>query len=159
MQDKDKQRQKKKKSKKTKTLTTKKMFNTVPPIIVVSNIATWWRICSACRNHNTVLPHSWRIIGFATKVTRRVPLLKQEPSSFSRVCVAEYLVFCVVFWRSLFILFHLAIVLSILRFTASDYPPLVSPKVSKYPQYASCALSLIYTFFNDIQYIIVCIPQ
>jgi len=152
MQDRDKQNKQRKKH--NKTLTTKKMFNTVPPIIVVSKIAKWWRISSACRNHNSVLPHSWRIFGFATKVTRRVPLVKQKPSGFSRVCVAEYLVFCVVFWRSLFILFHLTIVLSILRFTASDYPPSVSPKVSKYPQYASCALNLIYTFFNDMQYIL-----
>ena len=42
---------------------------------------------------------------------------------FSVVRVAQSLVFCVVYWRSLFVLFILAILLSVLfRFTASDYP-------------------------------------
>ena len=39
----------------------------------------------------------------------------------SGVRVARSLVLCVVFCRLLFVLFHLAIVLSLLRFTASDY--------------------------------------
>jgi len=41
---------------------------------------------------------------------------------FSGVRVAWFLVFCVMFCRSLFVLFHLAIVFPVLRFTASDYP-------------------------------------
>ena len=42
---------------------------------------------------------------------------------FSGVCDAPFLVFCVVFCRSLFVLFLLATVLSaILRFASSDYP-------------------------------------
>ena len=45
----------------------------------------------------------------------------RPPSAFSGVGVARSLVFCVVFCRSLFFLF-LAIVFSVLRFTASDYP-------------------------------------
>jgi hypothetical protein len=40
---------------------------------------------------------------------------------FSGVRVARSVVFCVVFCRSLFALFVLAIVLSVLRFTASEY--------------------------------------
>ena len=63
----------------------------------------------------------------------RVPLVEQElltlPEDlssflvFSGVCVARSLVFCVVFCRSLFVLFLLAISLSVLlRFMASDYP-------------------------------------
>jgi hypothetical protein len=39
---------------------------------------------------------------------------------FSVVRVTQFLVFCVVFCRSLFVLFLLAIVLSVLRFTDSD---------------------------------------
>jgi len=41
---------------------------------------------------------------------------------FSGVRVARSLVFCAMFCRSLFVLFHLSIVLSVLRFTASEYP-------------------------------------
>ena len=41
---------------------------------------------------------------------------------FSGVRVARSLVFCVMFCRSLFVLFHLAIVLSVFRFMASEYP-------------------------------------
>ena len=46
-----------------------------------------------------------------------------SPLVFSGVCVAWYLVFCVMFCRSLFVLLSfLAIVLSVLQFTASDCP-------------------------------------
>jgi hypothetical protein len=45
-----------------------------------------------------------------------------SPLVFGKVCVARSLVFCVVFYRSLSVLFHLTIVLSVLQFTASDYP-------------------------------------
>jgi len=41
---------------------------------------------------------------------------------FSGVRDARFLYFCVMFYRSLFVLFHLVIVLSVLRFTDSDYP-------------------------------------
>ena len=41
---------------------------------------------------------------------------------FSGVRVDRSLDFCVVFCRSVFVLFLLAIVLSVLRFTDSDYP-------------------------------------
>jgi hypothetical protein len=45
-----------------------------------------------------------------------------SPPVFSGVCVAWSLVFCVVFCRSLFVLFLLAILLSVLVFTDSHYP-------------------------------------
>jgi hypothetical protein len=45
-----------------------------------------------------------------------------SPLGFSGVCVARSLGFCVIFCRSLFVHFHLVIVLSVLQFTASDYP-------------------------------------
>jgi hypothetical protein len=38
------------------------------------------------------------------------------------VRIAQSLVFCVEFCKSLFVLFRLAIVLSVLRFTDADYP-------------------------------------
>jgi hypothetical protein len=45
-----------------------------------------------------------------------------SPSVISKVCVAQSLVFCGVLCRSLFVLFLLAIVVSVLlRFMASDY--------------------------------------
>ena len=54
-----------------------------------------------------------------------MPLIEQEhlrsPPVLSGVRVVRYLVFCVVFCRSLFVLFRLAIVLSVLWFTYSDY--------------------------------------
>ena len=78
--------------------------------------------------------HSWIIIGFVTRLTRRVPLVVQEllilPEHLSSspvcsgVCVTRSLVLCI-FCRSLFVLvycFFLAIVLFVLRYTDSDYP-------------------------------------
>ena len=70
---------------------------------------------------------SWHIIGFVTRVTRRVSLVEQElPPVFSGVHVTRSLVFCVVFCRSLFFLVSfivMAIALSVLfRITVSDSP-------------------------------------
>jgi hypothetical protein len=74
-------------------------------------------------------PHSWFITGFVNRVTWRVSLVEQElltmssPSDFSGVRVARPLVLSVVFCRSLFVIFLLAIVLSVLlRFTDSTCP-------------------------------------
>jgi len=74
-------------------------------------------------------PHPWLITEFLIRVTRRVPLMEQElltlpehPSSFPHfgwVHVARSLVFIVVFCRSLFVLFLLAIVFSISGFWLS----------------------------------------
>ena len=59
-------------------------------------------------------PHSWIIIGFVTRVARRVPLVVHELPTFpenmgsspvfSGIRVARSLVFCVVIWWSLFVL-------------------------------------------------------
>ena len=78
-------------------------------------------------------PHAWLSTEFVTSVTRRVPLVEQElltlpehlssPLIVSRVRAVWSLVFCVVFCRSLFVLFLLPMVLSVFHwFTASDYP-------------------------------------
>ena len=78
--------------------------------------------------------HSWLIIWFVTRVTRRVPLVEQElltlpeypstPPVFRVIRVAQTLVFCVVFDRSLFVFLVLnlsAIIFAVLlQFTASD---------------------------------------
>ena len=93
----------------------------------------WPRIRSVCRNHCPVFPHSWLINGVVTTVTWRMSHVEQEqltllehlssPPVFSGIRVAQSLVFCVMFCRQFFVLFHLAIALSVvLRFTASDYP-------------------------------------
>ena len=65
-------------------------------------------------------------------MTRWVPLVEQElltlpghlssPQIFIGVRVTRSLVWYVMFCRSLFVLFRLAIVLSVLWFTDSDYP-------------------------------------
>ena len=73
-------------------------------------------------------PHSWLITGFVARVTRRVELelttlpehMRTHPV-FVGVCVARSLVFCVVFGRSIFVLFLLTIMLSVLRFTDYNY--------------------------------------
>ena len=80
--------------------------------------------------------HSPKVVHpeFVTRLTRRVPLVEQQllthpehlssPSVFSRVRVTRSLVLCVCFVHCnlLFVLFLLVIVLSVLRFTDSDYP-------------------------------------
>jgi hypothetical protein len=64
---------------------------------------------------------------FPTVVTSKQELLilphnLSAPAVVSVVCVARSFVFCVLAWRSLFVRFLLAIVLSfLLRFTFSDY--------------------------------------
>ena len=57
-------------------------------------------------------------------VEQELPTLPEHLGStsvFSGVRVARSLVFCVVFWGSLFVLFILTIVLSVLRFMDSNY--------------------------------------
>jgi hypothetical protein len=81
---------------------------------------------------NRSFPHSWLITWWVTRVTRRVSHVKQElltlpkhlssSPDFSEVRVSGSLVFCVVFCRWLFVLFILAIVLSVLRLR-----PLIAP--------------------------------
>ena len=90
------------------------------------------RICSTCRKTSRSFPHSWLITGFVTRVARRMSLVEQEPLTlqehlssppvFSGVRVTRSLVFCVMFFRSLFVLFLSAVMLSVLRFMDSDCP-------------------------------------
>jgi hypothetical protein len=90
-------------------------------------------------------PRSWLITGFVTRLTRRVSLVEQErltiqehlnsPLVFSGVRVTRSLVLYVCFFIVVcpFVLFLLSIVLSVLlRFTDSDYLPLVSSSSSSY---------------------------
>jgi len=82
------------------------------------------------RNHNSVLSPFVTYHRVCNKSNMTVPHVEQElltipehPSShpvFNGVRVAWSLVFCVMFCRSLFVLFLLAIEWSVLRFTASD---------------------------------------
>jgi hypothetical protein len=86
----------------------------------------------------TLSSHSSLITGFVTRVTRRVSLVDQELFTLSEHLsshpllsgVARSFVSCVVFCRSLFVLFLLVIVVSFLRFTTSDLRLLISPLVS-----------------------------
>jgi hypothetical protein len=75
---------------------------------------TWYQdiICLQSIIHS--LSHPWVIIGFVRRVTWRVPLVEQEVLTFTEhlsspllcneVCVAQSLVFCGVFCRSLLFL-------------------------------------------------------
>jgi hypothetical protein len=100
---------------------------------------TWFPLQNICvtNNHQYVpfiviyirfFTNSWLNTVFVSRVTRRVPLVEQKLFTpvFSGVGVARSLVFCVMFCRSLLVrvsyFFLLAIVLYVLRFTASDYP-------------------------------------
>ena len=93
------------------------------------------RICSICRNHNTVLSLFMRYHQSFTIVTHgcHQQIRNYSPFWITRVAirffggvrVAQSLVFCVVFFRSHFVLlslFFLAIVLFDHRFTVFDYP-------------------------------------
>jgi hypothetical protein len=77
-------------------------------------------------------PHTWLITGFVTRSTRRVSLVEQElltlpehlssPPVFVGSCNSIFSFMCM-FCRSLFVLFLLVIMLSVLlRYTDSDYP-------------------------------------
>ena len=76
-----------------------------------------------------LIPNLWFITGFVTRLKRRVSLVEQELltlpnhlSSPSGSCYSIFSFICM-FCRSLFVLFLLAIVLSVLlRFTDSDRP-------------------------------------
>ena len=92
----------------------------------------WTRICSTCRKHFWSFPHVWLIPWIVSILTRRLAIveqailtLTQHPSSpqvLSRVRVTRSLGLCM-FCRSFFVLFLLAIVLSVLlRYTDSWLP-------------------------------------
>ena len=84
-----------------------------------------------------LFPHSSLITWLVTRVTRLVPLVEKEllnvepsgaPEFTPFICgvwVAQSLVVCVLLWRPLFFSccpFRLTLVMSVLRFTVSDYP-------------------------------------
>ena len=71
-------------------------------------------------NTSSSFPHVWLITGFVTRLTQQVPLVEQELLTLPEYSIFSFMcMFC----RSLFILFLLVIVLSVLfRFTDSDYP-------------------------------------
>ena len=83
-------------------------------------------------NTSRSFPRSCLIIVFVNRVTRRVSHMKQElptlPEHMSapRICigvrVAQSLVFCKMFCRSLFVLFLLTILFSVCPFTVFDCP-------------------------------------
>jgi hypothetical protein len=101
-----------------------------------------WNICDTndhgyvplVVNNSRSFPRSWLITGFVTRLTSRVSLVEQElltlpehPRSypgFSGVRVTRSLVLyvCFVDCCLFFCTFLLAIVLSVLRYTDSDYP-------------------------------------
>ena len=84
----------------------------------------WPQICSTCHKHFRSFPNSWFITGFVTRLTRKVPLVRQEmptlpehpisPPGFVLLDIYFMCMLC----RSLFVL--LASVL--LQYTDSDYP-------------------------------------
>ena len=98
-------------------------------------------------------PHSLIITGFITRVTRWMPLGEQELLTFPKhmssspvfggVRVTRSLVLCVVFCRSFFVLFRLAIVLSVLRFAISDYP------FGIFKLFLYCTLSICYQVYHE----------
>jgi hypothetical protein len=106
-------------------------FLNLRPISGIGNHSWLWLYCSERLVYGilaTFLIH----YGFVARVTRRVPLVEQElptlpehmnsPPVFSGIRVTRALTLCVMFCRSLFVLFLLAIVLSVLLwFTDSNY--------------------------------------
>ena len=68
-----------------------------------------------------------------------------SPPGFNGVRFARSLVFCVLICRSLFVLFLLVIVLSVLRFTDSDQLPLWYPY--------TCSTSIVHTLAAHLLYI------
>ena len=85
-------------------------------------------------------PHTWLIIGFVTRVTRRVTREEQElltfpehmrsSSVFSGVRVIGSFAFCVIFCRSLFVLFLLTIVCLAYFNSRIKITPMVSSNLS-----------------------------
>jgi len=77
------------------------------------------------------------------------PQHMSSPQVLSRVRIAQSLVFCVIFYRSLFVLFRNVFVLSFQRFTVSDYTmtPLISSILTPLP------LPLFYFLFTFLYHI------
>ena len=91
----------------------------------------WPLICSTCRKHFLVrslfMTYHWVCKRNTTGATSEAETAYHSEAPefipvFWGVRVARCLIFCVMYWGSLFVLFRLAIVLSVLLFTYSDYP-------------------------------------
>ena len=119
-------------------------------LTLTEDLCHWWpRICCVCRNK--ILRQSFLCREFlqdvknsnatsATKGSEIIPCPEHRGSSL--VCVSQYLVFCMVFYRLLFVfsgLSLLAIALAVLWLRASDYHYGISIlcscvlKMGKYP--------------------------
>ena len=93
------------------------------------SVHKWPRICSVCRNHNPVLSsfvayhrvyNRSKTTGATCEAGTSYPSRAPESTPvFIGVGVSRPLIFCVVFYGSLFVLFLLVIALSVLRYTAS----------------------------------------
>ena len=97
-----------------------------PVLHMTPSTPNFWSQLTDTEITSRSFPHSWLVIDIVTRVTRRVSLVEQQMFTpiISGVRVTRSLVFCVVFCRSLFVhlsYFFLAIVLSVLRLTDSDY--------------------------------------
>jgi hypothetical protein len=116
----------------------------------------WPRIYSTCRNHS--FPHSWLLTGFASRLTRRLPLVEQELLTlpellsstpvFSGIRVTRSLVLWVCFVDRC--LPFLATVLSVLRFTDSDY----TFGIFKLLLYKACRIASVWRNFH---FVVLCV--
>ena len=122
----------------------------------------WRRICSTCCIHLPVLS-SFRTChrvcyqsnttdATSGSGTATFPKHLNSLPMFSGVRVTRFLVLCVMLCRSLFVLFLLAIVLSVLRFTDSDYPFGIFTPFFSFLYFGYCIVCpfLIYGFWLHI---------
>ena len=79
------------------------------------------------------------------------PQQMSSPQVLSRVRIAQSLVFCVIFNRSLFVLFRNVFVLSFQRFTVSDYT--MTPLISSIFFLTPLPLPLFYFLFTFLYHI------
>ena len=79
------------------------------------------------------------------------PQHMSSPQVLSRVRIAQSLVFCVIFNRSLFVLFRNVFVLSFQRFTVSDYT--MTPLISSIFFLTPLPLPLFYFLFTFLYHI------
>ena len=79
------------------------------------------------------------------------PQHMSSPQVLSRVRIAQSLVFCVIFYRSLFVLFRNVFVLSFQRFTVSDYT--MTPLISSIFFLTPLPLPLFYFLFTFLYHI------
>jgi len=121
-------------------------------VIVTEHLSKkWLGICSTCRKHLPVLTSFMTYHRVCTRVARRVPLVEHmsSPLVLSGVRVTRSLVLWVMFCRSLFDLFLLVIVLSVLRFTNFDYPfGIFLHNLLMLPSYQGRVVGILFTSFT-----------